>query len=205
MKIDRQGKTQKLSSWPSGPEDEFWQQVLVNVDALARSELGDAAAPLRWKFRERAMADNVAWLRAHHPGEKIIVWAANLHGARALAEVRDGDEFANPGERPMGQYLAESLGDRLFSLMTTSGEYVWRNGEREHCVPADRRDVLEAELQTRGLPAGWVDLRAWKAGSGEPGDFVTLAFGLLPRKAPWTEVADGFLYLPVIDASSAGP
>jgi erythromycin esterase len=190
--------------WPSSPQDEFWQQVLVHVDALARSDWGDPADPGLRQIRDRAMADNVNWLRAHHPGEKIIVWAANLHNARTLAEVRDGEELANPGERPMGQYLAENLGDRLFSLMTTSGEYVWRNGEREHCVPADRRDVLEAELENRGSPAGWVNLRAWKAGSGQPGDFVALAFGLLLRKAPWTEVADGFLYLPVIDSSIAG-
>ena len=194
----------RASGWPASPEDEFWQQVIVHVDALARSDWGDPADPGLRQIRDRAMADNVNWLRAHHPGEKIIVWAANLHNARALAEVRDGEELANPGERPMGQYLAESLGDRLFSLMTTSGEYVWRNGEREPCVPADRREVLEAELQARGLPAGWVNLRAWKAGSGQPGDFVALAFGLLPRKAPWTEVADGFLYLPVIDSSIAG-
>ena len=105
----------------------------------------------------------------------------------------------------MGQYLAESLGDRLFSLMTTSGEYVWRSGERERCVPADRRDVLEAELENRGSPAGWVNLRAWKAVRGKPGNFLTLAFGLLPRRAPWGEVADGFLYLPTLDAASATP
>jgi len=190
--------------WPMGPEDEFWQQVFAHVDALARSDWGDPADPGLRQIRDRAMADNVVWLRAHHPGEKIIVWAANLHNARTLAEVRDGDELANPGERPMGQYLAELLGDRLFSLMTTSGEYVWRNGEREDCVPADRRDVLEAELQSRGLPAGWVNLRTWRAATGNPGDFVTLAFGLLPRRAPWGEVADGFLYLPVLDSTVAG-
>jgi erythromycin esterase-like protein len=133
------------------------------------------------------------------------VWAANLHTARTLAEVWDGDELANPGERPMGQYLSESLGDRLFSLMTTSGEHVWRSGEREHCVPSDRQDVLEAALQDRDFPAGWVNLRAWKADPENRGDFVALAFGMLPRKAPWAEVADGFLYLPVIDAASASP
>ena len=72
-------------------------------------------------------------------------------------------------------------------------------------MPVDRRDVLEAELQTRGLPAGWVNLRAWRAAFGKPGDFVTLVFGLLPRRAPWGEVADGFLYLPVLDAAAAAP
>ena len=194
-----------LPAWPASPEDEFWQQVFIHVDALARYRWGNPDDPEIPLIRDRAMADNVSWLRAHLPGEKIIVWAANLHNARTLAEVRDGDELANPGERPMGQYLAESLGDRLFSLMTTSGEYVWKSGEREHCVPADRRDVLEAELQTRGLPAGWVNLRAWRAAFGKPGDFVTLVFGLLPRRAPWGEVADGFLYLPVLDAAAAAP
>ncbi len=193
------------SGWPASPEDEFWQRVLVHVDALARSDWGDPADPGLRQIRDRAMAANVFWLREHHPGEKIIVWAANLHSARTLAEVRDGNDLANSGERPMGQYLAESLGDRLFSLMTTSGEYVWRSGERERCVPADRRDVLEAELENRGSPAGWVNLRAWKAVRGKPGNFLTLAFGLLPRRAPWGEVADGFLYLPTLDAASATP
>jgi erythromycin esterase-like protein len=191
--------------WPEGLKDEFWQQVFANVDSLARSDWGDPADPGLRQIRDRAMADNVAWLRAHHPGEKIIVWAANLHNARTLSEVRDGKESANPGERPMGEYLSESLGNRLFSLMTTSGEYVSRRGEREHCVPADRRDVLEGELENRGSPAGWVNLRAWKAVRGKPGNFVTLAFGLLPRRAPWGEVADGFLYLPTLDAASATP
>ncbi len=192
-----------LPAWPASPEDEFWQQVFVHVDALARYRWGNPEDPEIPLIRDRAMADSVVWLRAHHPGEKIIVWAANLHNARTLAEVREGVDLANPGERPMGQYLAESLGDRLFSLMTTSGEYVGRNGEREQCVPADRRDVLEGELQARGLPAGWVNLRSFKAGQGEPQDFVALAFGMLPRRAPWGDIADGFLYLPVIDAASA--
>lgn len=194
-----------LPAWPASPEDDFWKQVFAHVDALARYRWGDPGDPAIPLIRDRAMADNVVWLRAHHRGEKIIVWAANLHNARTVAKVRDGDDLANPGEHPMGQYLAESLGDRLFSLMTTSGEYVWRNGEREHCVPADRRDVLEGELQTRGLPAGWVNLRSFKTGQGEPLDFVALAFGMLPRRAPWGEIADGFLYLPVIDAAFAAP
>lgn len=189
--------------WPKGPQDEFWQQVFANVDSLVRSDWGDPADPGLPLIRDRAMADNVAWLRAHHPGEKIIVWAANLHNARTLAQIRDGDELTNPGERPMGESLAASLGDRLYSLMTTSGEYVRKSGERERCVPADSRDVLEAELENRGSPAGWVNLRAWKAVRGKPGNFVTLAFGLLPRRAPWGEVADGFLYLPILDAASA--
>ncbi len=194
-----------LPAWPVSPEDAFWQQVLVHVDALARYRLGNPGDPEIPLIRDRTMADSVTWLRAHFPGEKIIVWAANLHNARTLAEVWDGDELANPGERPMGQYLSESLGDRLFSLMTTSGEHVWRSGEREHCVPSDRQDVLEAALQDRDFPAGWVNLRAWKADPENRGDFVALAFGMLPRKAPWAEVADGFLYLPVIDAASASP
>lgn len=190
---------------PASPEDDFWQQVFRHVDALVRYKWGDPEDPEIPLIRDRAMADSVVWLRAHHPGEKIIVWAANLHNARTLAEVREGDDLANPGERPMAQYLAESLGNRLFSLMTTSGEYIWRSGEREHCVPAGRRDVLEGELQARGLPAGWVNLRSFKAGRGGPQDFVALAFGMLPRRAPWSEIADGFLYLPVIDAASAAP
>ena len=194
-----------LPGWPASPEDEFWHQVFSHVDALARSDWGNPGDPEIPLIRDRAMADNVTWLRAHFPGERIIVWAANLHNARTLAEVRDGDQLANPGERPMGSYLAESLGDRLFSLMTTSGEYVWRSGEREHCVPADRRDVLEAALQDRGLSAAWVNLRAWKADPENRSNFVSLAFGMLPRRAPWSEVADGFLYLPVIDETSAGP
>lgn len=192
-----------LPAWPASPEDDFWQQVFAHVDALARYRWSDPEDPEIPLIRDRAMADNVVWLRAHHPGEKLIVWAANLHNARTLADVRDGDELANPGERPMGSYLAESLGDRLFSLMTTSGEHVWRSGEREHCIPADHRDVLEAELQTRGLPAGWVSLRAWKADPKDRGDFVALAFGMLPRRASWGDVADGFLYLPVIDETAA--
>lgn len=195
-----------LASLPASPasaEDDFWQQVFRHVDALVRYKWGDPEDPEIPLIRDRAMADSVVWLRAHHPGEKIIVWAANLHNARTLAEVREGNDLANPGERPMGQYLAESLGARLFSLMTTSGEYVWRNGEREQCVPADRREVLEGELQARGLPVGWVNLRSFKAGQEEPQDFVALAFGMLPRRAPWSEIADGFLYLPVIDATSA--
>ncbi len=47
-----------------------------------------------------------------------------------------------------------------------------------------------------------MNLRAWQEGSGKPGAFVALAFGMMPRRAPWRDIADGFLYLPVIDAAS---
>lgn len=50
-----------------------------------------------------------------------------------------------------------------------------------------------------------MNLRAWRKGTGKSGDFVTLAFVLLPRRAPWAELADGFLYLPVIDSAAAVP
>ncbi len=64
--------------WPMGPQDEFWQQVFAHVDAQARSDWGDPADPGLRQIRDRAMADNVNWLRAHHPGDQAIVPAAVL-------------------------------------------------------------------------------------------------------------------------------
>ena len=46
--------------------------------------------------------------------------------------------------------------------------------------------------------------RAWKARTGGTASFVTLAFGFSPRRAPWAEVADGFLYLPTLSAGPLG-
>src|SRR5262249_14745712 len=65
--------------------------------------------------RDALNARNLQWLiERGYPGQKVIVWAHNVHIANAY--FRPEFESAHlvrqqPGMKPMGVYLAESLGD----------------------------------------------------------------------------------------------
>lgn len=86
--------------------------VLEQVQTLARAA---QAAPgglsdETLRIRDRAMADNVAWILDHEPGDRLVLWAHNGHVNRIEAT-------ANGHSAPsMGRHLARSYGEDYYAL-----------------------------------------------------------------------------------------
>ena len=165
--------------------------------------------------RDQQMADNVLWfLDTLKPGSKMVIWAANSHVAHlsertATAPASEGG--AIPKYRPMGQYLKETLGDDLYTILSVAYEGNWgvagvayQQGEYEPAKPG----TLASLLHETGFDAGILDLEtlyqneAWPAASvtvrsnwtvGRTGDLRTLCDALLfiDRMYPSTSVRDG--------------
>lgn len=102
--------------------------------------------------RDRAMAENVMWLREQNPGAKIVLWGHNGHMAK-----REG---------AMGAVLASKLGKRLAVFGFASGHGTYRSRSRD--VPAlgefplhpPVTDSVEWVCEATDLPRFILDLRS---------------------------------------------
>jgi erythromycin esterase len=105
----------------SSPSEFLWNERLVEVarqtEKAARVGWNDPSNP-----RDEAMAANVEWItRAEASRGLVLVWAHNLHVARAAIA---GPLFASRGGPPvtsMGQYLGRKFGDQYVAIGTAYG------------------------------------------------------------------------------------
>lgn len=86
----------------------------------------DSCIDCRVIIRDRQMADNVAWYINHHPEKKIIIWAANFHGAKAISKIKYGKE-PDPDLYDkytlLGEHLANMFPDQVYSIAFTSSNF----------------------------------------------------------------------------------
>ena len=162
-------------------------------------------------MRDKDMAQNVEWIAALHPHEKIAVWAHNGHvGA------------ASPfGYRQMGAYLREAFGENYYVIGQTFGSGTVRAGVRGRGlqavpVPPNPADTI-VELFGPLNGAAFVDLRGLKTGSALQTFFSTprsveeIGSQMDPQR-PGEEKAsiglpdsfDGLVYIPTSTASVSG-
>jgi hypothetical protein len=143
--------------------------------------------------RDHAMAENVLWLLKRYPGQKIILWAANMHITRDLSVVGEtrGPEYASAltGYKTMGSFLSAALGAAYFALATTA--YEGEIGNRPgwvRTIPPANPGSLEAEWCPASAPSTFVALREDRSGS-RGARFL----GFESFTAPWSKVFDAAL------------
>lgn len=157
------------------------RRTLQQACAFARTGI-DADRTEQWGLRDAYMAENVAWIREHAPGDRVAVWAHNNH----VKTGRLGGD-GHPS-RTMGDRLAERFGDGYYALgaqfahgtvrayaPTDDGGVAW-DGETyakidvsvprpdDGSVPAlfSRVDARAILVDYRSLPAD-SSLRSWLA------------------------------------------
>ncbi|RZK17320.1 MAG: hypothetical protein EOO56_18200, partial [Hymenobacter sp.] len=176
----------------------FWQQCVRSLDALAHDyATHDPSAKTRADWvaadsnpRDAQMADNLLWYLRQHPTEKVICWGALPHFANRV-EVLGSDELR--AYRPMGRAVKEALGpNQVYILGTLAGGGTHGlPGAGGVPVPEPAAGTLEAYLLTLPAPYAFVSLK-----HDAPGlQLTTYAFDYQPLAGPWSEVADGFLFL----------
>ena len=197
----------------SDPEETaFWRQLVRSTNTEARS-----AWSIDWSsyidnpdsllnLRDRQMAENLIWLAQHrYPGRKIIVWAATFHNAKVL-ELVDVPTMPGlyDGRVPMGQIVAEALGDEFYSIGFTASE--GRVGVLfmdSWVLEPPAKNSLEDLLSQTWFDRLFVDYRsldddgAWLS---EP--LESWPLGYLEMIADWTQVMDGLVYTRVMTPST---
>lgn len=96
-------------------ELEFWLQWIKSTKALISDR----------KFRDKYMAENLIWLKENfYPDKKFILWGASAHFMYNQSELRYKKYKDYP---PMGSYLRERYGNRLYTIAATAyeGERAW--------------------------------------------------------------------------------
>lgn len=114
--------------------------------------------------RDRAMADNVAWLLDHADADRLVLWAHDGHLTRTEQVHRGSDASATS----LGGHLADRHGDHYravgFSFAggafqaiseDDGGEYALRKQRLEGPVPG----TVDATLAALDAPLAFVDLR----------------------------------------------
>lgn len=130
-----------------------WMSRLVDVarqtETAVRIGWNDETNP-----RDRAMAENVAWVEANE-GKRgvVLVWAHNLHVARAPITGPVFESRGGPPVASMGEYLKRDLGRRYVAIGTA-----FRTYPGDSTGSADSLSV-DAALARLGNPLSVVVLR----------------------------------------------
>jgi erythromycin esterase len=156
-------------------DSEEWRRARRYVAVIVQAmDVVAPAAAQRGSARDRAMAENVEWIAENHPGERMILWAANGHISRLDAE----------GTRSMGSFLAARHGQDYLAVALAFGEGAFQGRN----VRMGSQSAPVAELTVERAPDRYVEAALARAG------MPLLAIGLrdIPRKGP---VADWFATL----------
>jgi erythromycin esterase len=124
--------------------------------------------------RDALNAENMRWLiEEGFPDRKLIVWAHNAHVMNAYYL---GPDFKSVSldpvpnaMKPMGVFLAERLGDALYTIGFTAyeGEDGWVGLQAGPIAPASVGSI-EERLNQLGRPYAVLDLRGSRGAPGHP-------------------------------------
>jgi erythromycin esterase len=184
---------------PADREALFWTQVLESTAAYAQAVWALPVGQYGMGTpRDVQMGRNLVWLaNVWYPGRKIIVWAANVHIARNVVDLRTISDLPYPtGTNPlMGGETYRVLGADMYSIGFTAGIGSWgRWGLPSTLLAAPMDGSLEAYLRQAGMQNAFVDLRAPAAGGEWLKSMWARPFGYMYLRGDWTRVLDGMIY-----------
>jgi erythromycin esterase len=195
----------------------FWRQLLASLRTFAEQEwrtdyadhakFADNTPVAVFTMRDVQMGKNLIWLaNERYPKQKIIVWAATAHNARALATIKTNvPRYTRlyAGWTPMGEIARTKLGSELYSLAFISHEgesarYATKAGTAVVSSP----DSLEDLFTRASFESAFVDFRRPPAGGRWLHTMLTAKFlGYTEMQADWTRVVDGAVFIKRMDRS----
>ena len=195
----------------------FWRQFLaslrVSAEADWRTDYTDNSTRINntpvsvFTMRDVQMGKNLLWLaNERYPKEKIIVWAATGHNARALATIRTSDPKYTrlyAGWTPMGEIARKKLGHELYSLgfLSYEGETA-RYATKTGTIIQSSHDSLEDLFTRASFETAFLDFRRPPAGGRWLRTPLTAKLlGHTEMQADWTRVVDGVVFIRKMDRS----
>jgi erythromycin esterase len=149
--------------------DSFWIQELKNLNAYVMHSwycvVDEVAEYYNNSHRDQQMADNALWLlRERYKGQKIIVWAANMHTVKNYSTIDttiySKEEIAARGaEHSMGEYLAAQH-NGLCSIITIAYGGKGADGDfKEYPIDTVHRHSVEAMFHHAGFKYGFLPVK----------------------------------------------
>ena len=148
-------------------------------------------------IRDKQMAENVAWYINRHPEKKIIIWAANFHGAKAISQIKYGkepDPELYEKYTLLGEHLANMFPNQVYSVAFTSGggDVGWFNQDESDPIQPDSTSVEFALLQ-RGINYGYLDFGSHPEFEDVP--FHSILLGYHNKIGKWAKSFDAIFYI----------
>jgi erythromycin esterase len=155
-----------------------------------------------WNRRDARMADNFLWLaEERYPDRKLIVWAHNGHIMNAHYRA-DWTALSHAptdgGMKPMGVFLAEAMGDAVYTVGFTAftGEYGLAHMPITTPIREAPAGSLEALLHQLGHDQAFLDFRALPPDHWLRQPATMAIRGYMPeRMDDWTRVIDGVFFI----------
>jgi erythromycin esterase len=192
----------------------YWRQLLASLRVYAgqdwRTDYTDriAGTPVSvFTMRDVQMGKNLIWLaNERYPKQKIIVWAATAHNARALPTVKTSDpKFVRlySGWTPMGEIARKTLGSQLYSIGVISHEgETARFAAQPSEIPPSSRGSLEDLFTRASFHTAFLDFRRPPAGGRWLHSMLTAKLlGHTEMQADWTRVVDGVVFIKRMERS----
>lgn len=180
---------------------EYMVQMWIDQDA---KHLRDGSY-----FRDKMMADNVAWLAEDmYPEKKIMLWGHNYHIRRhnsTMITEHNGMGFANDPYPTMGEMLPFKLQRQHYAigLYAYEGSSLKNNNKTEAVLP-HAAGSLEDILHASGHPASFIDLEnppLKKETSWMYTPRVAKAWGVLDEVMVVRDQYDGLVFIDQIHPS----
>jgi erythromycin esterase len=145
--------------------------------------------------RDARMAANLAWLVQHKfKGQKIMVWAADIHIAKNI----DPAKYYSANSETMGSKFMEGMEnpDQVYILGFTSYEGMGgRVGSPGYIIKNRIRNSFETWFTAQQSYA-FVDFKAFnQLHPGYLDPFYAMPISHVARAAPWNQVFDGLFYI----------
>ena len=192
--LRRLAADREIASLPE--EEKAWALQYIDMLRQYLSQRYD------WDWRDRGMAENMAWIMNRRPTSKAVLWAHNQH-----INLREG---AVKLIRPMGFYLKEHFGDGYCSVgfVCYEGTYTaWKNGLRAFDLPVPASGTLEYVLGQLDEPLFILDLKKMREENSPVSlwldDLEFREIGATPEIFYQAGVSEAFDYLIFIRKTSA--
>ena len=147
-------------------------------------------------IRDQQMAENVEWYLNRFPDRKVIIWAANFHGAKKIDQIEYGKEPEPDLYRKfvlLGEHLEKAFPGQVYSLALTSGGgstgFFYVN-DSTAIVPDSTS--MEFQLSQRGMEYGFCDLSQRKDWADMV--FNSIIFGDC-KPGKWAQAFDGVYFI----------
>ena len=147
-------------------------------------------------IRDRQMAENVEWYLNRFPDRKVIIWTANIHGAKKIDQIMYGKELEPDLYKKfvlLGEHLENAFPGQVYSLAFTSGDgstgFFYANDST--AIMPDSTS-MEFRLNQRGMEYGFCDLSQKKDWADMV--FNSIVFGDC-KPGKWARALDGVFFI----------